>query len=65
VKIIDQWHTHPGYIDAVATILEEDVKANQFHTQQKESIILFTAHSLPADYVWEGDKYPYYIYETC
>ena len=29
-----------------------------------KTIILFSAHSLPADFVWDGDKYPYYIYET-
>lgn len=61
VSVIDQWHDHPSYIQALSAILERDIK----HLDLDKTIVLFTAHSLPASNIWEGDMYPYYIYHTC
>jgi ferrochelatase len=47
----------------MASILNNTIKSQNFNP--KETMILFSAHSLPADFVWDGEKYPYYIYESC
>ncbi|CAD8049505.1 unnamed protein product [Paramecium primaurelia] len=63
VSVIDQWHKNKFYITAMATLLNNKIKSQNL--DPKDTIILFTAHSLPADFVWDGEKYPYYIYESC
>jgi protoheme ferro-lyase len=52
VTVIDEWHKHSSYIDSLATILAEDIIASK--VDLTKTLILFTAHSLPASYIWEG-----------
>ena len=55
-SVIDRWHSHPGFLDAVArrvalglASLPPSVAAN--------TVIVFSAHSLPALVVNRGDAY--------
>ncbi|KRX08552.1 hypothetical protein PPERSA_13033 [Pseudocohnilembus persalinus] len=57
VHIIDRWYRNPKYLEALTNILFEDIKKNFSSEELKESIILFSAHSLPVDFIQQGDPY--------
>jgi ferrochelatase len=59
ILLISGFHTHPSFIRAVRAVLEEAL-AN-FSPQH----VFFTAHSLPARIVREGDDYPGRVLESC
>jgi ferrochelatase len=59
---IESWHDHPGFVAAVA----ERVTAALGRTDDPAAAeVLFTAHSLPARIVAEGDPYDRQLRETC
>lgn len=59
---IESWHDHPGFVAAVA----ERVTAALARTDEPAAAeVLFTAHSLPARIVAEGDPYDRQLRETC
>ncbi|KAK2463276.1 hypothetical protein APHAL10511_004931 [Amanita phalloides] len=55
-SVIDRWGTHPGFVEAVANNVEEALA--KFPTSTRaETVILFSAHSLPMSVVNRGDPY--------
>jgi ferrochelatase len=58
---IESWHDHPGFVAAVA----ERVTVALARTGEPAAEVLFTAHSLPARIVAEGDPYDRQLRETC
>ncbi|KAF7288656.1 Ferrochelatase, mitochondrial [Mycena chlorophos] len=55
-SVIDRWGTHPGFIEAVAQNIEKAL-ANFPPETRHETVILFSAHSLPMSVVNRGDPY--------
>jgi ferrochelatase len=53
------FHDHPAFINAVATLLRERL------AESRPERIFFTAHSLPARIVAEGDGYHDRLLESC
>jgi ferrochelatase len=62
-SLIDRWHTHSGFVDAVTRKIEEGL-ASFSKEEQEEVVLLFSAHSLPLRIVERGDAYPEEIAET-
>jgi protoporphyrin/coproporphyrin ferrochelatase len=58
---IESWHDHPGFVAAVA----ERVVAALARVDDPAAGVLFTAHSLPARIVAEGDPYDRQLRESC
>ncbi|KAF9460693.1 ferrochelatase [Collybia nuda] len=55
-SVIDRWGTHPGFIEAVAQNIE--IALSKFPTStRKDTVLLFSAHSLPMSVVNRGDPY--------
>ena len=62
VTTIDRWYNHPLYIRALGEILAEDFKSNfEEGSDRDDTLILFTAHSIPIDFMSRGDTYPHEI----
>lgn len=56
VRFARDWHLHPGFIAALAERLEEGMAA--FPPERRSRVpVVFTAHSLPAEHVRQGDPY--------
>jgi len=62
-SLIDRWPIHPTFIEAVTTNIQtaladvpEDIK--------DETVIIFSAHSLPMKVVHRGDQYPQEVAAT-
>ncbi len=55
VVFVDSWHDQPRFIEALATTTEE---ALALFADPAGVRVMFTAHSLPARVVAEGDAYP-------
>lgn len=63
VDVIESWHTHPAYLD----VLTERVRWARDRlamVERQRDLVVFTAHSLPARIVDEGDPYPDQLRET-
>ena len=56
-SVIDRWPVHEGLVEAVAQNIEAKL-AEYPAEQQKDVILLFSAHSLPMSVVNRGDTYP-------
>jgi ferrochelatase len=63
LTFVESWHLHPAFLevltDRVAAALEQLTD-----DERAEALVIFTAHSLPARIVDEGDPYPEQIRET-
>jgi len=59
---VESWHDHPGFLDAVA---ERVVEALAEAAPAEVDRVVFTAHSLPARIVAEGDPYDAQLRATC
>jgi protoporphyrin/coproporphyrin ferrochelatase len=57
---IVSYHLHPLYIDA----MRERLNAALTKFTDKKPYVLFSAHGIPIDLVFEGDLYPIHINET-
>ncbi|KAK7472571.1 ferrochelatase hem15 [Stygiomarasmius scandens] len=55
-SVIDRWGTHPGFIEAVAQNIEAAL-AKFPESTRSETVLLFSAHSLPMSVVNRGDPY--------
>jgi len=55
-SVIDRWGTHPGFIEAVAQNVERAL-AEFAPSNRSDTVILFSAHSLPMSVVNRGDPY--------
>src|SRR5947199_5339418 len=53
LRFVESWHAEPGFID----VLAERVRGTEAH-------VVFTAHSLPARILDEGDPYKDQLLET-
>lgn len=56
-SLLDRWGTHPGFIDAVCTAVHEGL-AGYPARERDDTLILFSAHSLPLSVIDRGDAYP-------
>ncbi|HEX6262826.1 MAG TPA: ferrochelatase [Actinomycetota bacterium] len=59
VDVIESWHTHPAYLEVLA-----DRVRRALDTLPEDPLVVFTAHSLPARIVGEGDPYPDQLRQT-
>jgi len=56
-SVIDRWPTHPGLVEAIAQNIEKSL-ATYSPEDRSNTVILFSAHSLPMSVVNRGDPYP-------
>jgi ferrochelatase len=54
LAFVESWHTEPGFVE----LLADRVRGTEAH-------VVFTAHSLPARILAEGDPYQDQLLETC
>jgi ferrochelatase len=62
LSFVPGFHAHPAFVSAVQGLLQESV--NQDGGWQPERLF-FTAHSLPARIIKEGDRYGERLLESC
>jgi ferrochelatase len=56
IAFVRTWHDHPCFLDAVASRVREALR--RFELEADETVpVLFTAHSLPARILADGDPY--------
>jgi len=60
VDVIESWHTHPAYLEVLAGRVRRALDG----LESGDPLVVFTAHSLPARIVDEGDPYPDQLRET-
>lgn len=60
VAQLENWHDHPGLISAIA----EKASAAMQRFQGETPYVVFTAHSLPARILAQGDPYDEQLHET-
>jgi protoporphyrin/coproporphyrin ferrochelatase len=60
VRQVENWHAYPGFIESIA----EKVEAALPQFDQPPHVV-FTAHSLPARILSQGDPYDSQLRETC
>lgn len=63
IEVIRHWHDHPAYLDVLAGRVG-DALARLTEEEREGALVVFTAHSLPARIVDEGDPYPDQLRET-
>ena len=56
VRIIDSWAMHPGYLDALATTVNEALSRVPENLRH-DAVILFSAHGVPKSLIERGDPY--------
>lgn len=62
-RYIESWHNHPGFVDFAAKRVTKALE--QFPAAQREDVrVIFSAHSLPARILREGDPYQEQLHET-
>jgi ferrochelatase len=59
--MVESWHLDPGYVDLLADFVTA-ARAGMRRGRRVE--VIFTAHSLPARILDEGDPYPDQLHET-
>lgn len=55
LTMVPSWYTHPGFVELVASNLREALAG--WDTTDKDTRVFFTAHSIPARIVEQGDPY--------
>lgn len=55
LRWIKSYPTHPAYISVMQTMIRECLVDNQL--EEEETILLFSAHGLPASFIQTGDIY--------
>jgi ferrochelatase len=60
IKYIKHWYNHPLYIDALAENIYKGISA----VGKEDVVVLFSAHSMPEDFIKEGDPYVRHTEET-
>ena len=63
LTFVESWHLHPAFLE-VLTERVADALEQLTNDERSEALVIFTAHSLPARIVEEGDPYPEQIRET-
>lgn len=63
VRIIDPWYDHPLYLKALAETVEAGLGA--FSEEERRDLkVIFSAHSLPKEFVDDGDPYTEHLKVT-
>ncbi len=62
IHFISNWHLNPFYIKALGIVLKEGFE--KFSEESREVHVLFSAHSLPKEFVEKGDPYVIQMNET-
>lgn len=63
VDFVENWHTEPAYLDGLARNVRETL--DRFPAAERVRVkVIFTAHSLPASTLAEGDPYDNQLDET-
>jgi ferrochelatase len=60
LRVVPPYASHPGYIHALATIIEEERTKLGWNPDH----YLLSFHGIPVSYVEKGDPYPTYVRET-
>ena len=63
IKTVDSWHDHPGFIRLWAKRVQETLSAIP-EEERDQTVVIFTAHSLPEKILQTGDPYPEQLKET-
>jgi ferrochelatase len=63
VDFVENWHTEPAYLEGVAANIRQALGRFPAHEQNRVKVI-FTAHSLPAAILEQGDPYDTQLAET-
>ncbi|MBI4728096.1 MAG: ferrochelatase [Acidobacteria bacterium] len=63
VDVIESWHDHPAFLDLLAGRVRGALEPLG-RKELARSLVVFTAHSLPARIVDEGDPYPRQVRAT-
>jgi protoporphyrin/coproporphyrin ferrochelatase len=61
--VIESWHDHPAFLDILADRVAT-ARAQLTDSERSNDLTVFSAHSLPARIVDEGDPYPDQLRET-
>jgi protoheme ferro-lyase len=51
VNVIDRWFHNEGYINSIARLIKEDLAKEFTHVDNDKVLILFSAHSIPFDFM--------------
>jgi len=63
VEVIRSWHLEPGYVRWLAERVHEAIASLPGEARTR-AIVIFTAHSLPARILSQGDPYPEQLAQT-
>jgi ferrochelatase len=63
VEMIESWHREPAFVDLLAGYCKDALSSISAPDRNRTTFV-FTAHSLPASVVAEGDPYPEQLRET-
>lgn len=63
LRMIESWHREPAFIDLLAGYCKDALSSIPAPAQEWATLV-FTAHSLPASIVADGDPYPEQLRET-
>mmetsp|Transcript_9289 Transcript_9289/g.18455 ORF Transcript_9289/g.18455 Transcript_9289/m.18455 type:complete len:517 (+) Transcript_9289:35-1585(+) len=55
--VIPSWYQRPGYVAAMADLIEGELNKEETFKDKKSVEIFFSAHGVPQSYVDEGDPY--------
>ena len=70
ISCISQWYDHPLYIEALVSVIKEGLESfhinSELRSQKPETDVhvLFSAHSLPREFIEQGDPYVDHIMGT-
>jgi len=60
IQYIDQWYDFPPYIDALASIVFDEIRS----IKNMHFALIYSAHSLPRSFIEEGDPYLDHVKKT-
>jgi ferrochelatase len=61
LKVVDRWHLEPGYLELLAGRVAQALRGLP---DASRSVVIFSAHSLPARILESADPYPRLLRET-
>ncbi|HEV2757279.1 MAG TPA: ferrochelatase [Actinomycetota bacterium] len=63
LTVVESWHLEPGYVRFLARRVEDALAELSAHARE-QSVVVFTAHSLPEKILASGDPYAAQLRET-